>query len=181
MSIVDKVVAAVTPAETAAARAEARVRAKASSSPGDWLCIVIDQHIELEVAFASVKCARDTISRVEAHRMLALLLMGHAIAEEAVLYPALAHLGEKRHSTAGYSEQAAVKVQMAELERLPPMTQRYVEKLEQIRSAVAHHMYEEEGTWFIELRRKAPQSDQIKLTQRFQEEIGRYVGEDIAA
>jgi hypothetical protein len=43
---------------------------------------------------------------------------------------------------------------------------------------VAHHVYEEEGTWFLELKEKASPADQTKLTARYEEEFKRYVGTD---
>jgi len=60
--------------------------------------------------------------------------------------------GEQAHSTKAYTEQSAAKVQMGLLEDLEPMSQEYLDKLEHIRGAVAHHVYEEEGTWFVELK-----------------------------
>jgi hypothetical protein len=77
-----------------------------------------------------------------------------------------------------YTEQAGAKINMAILETLDPMSQDYLDKLEHIRGAVAHHVYEEEGTWFIEIKEKVSAADQAKLTQRFKEEFERYVGSD---
>jgi hypothetical protein len=57
------------------------------------------------------------------------------------------------------------------------MTQDYLDKLEHIRGAVAHHVYEEEGTWFLELKQKASSAEQARLSQRYEEEFSRYVGE----
>jgi hypothetical protein len=74
----------------------------------------------------------------------------------------------------GYNEQAMVKMQMALLEKLPPMSQEFTNELEQIEGAVLHHMYEEEGTWFLELQQKA--ESQATLTRRFREEFERYGG-----
>jgi len=39
----------------------------------------------------------------------------------------------------------AAKVQMALLEDVPPKSQTFLDKLEHIRGAVAHHVYEEES------------------------------------
>jgi hypothetical protein len=38
-------------------------------------------------------------------------------------------------------------------------------------------MFEEEGRWFLELKRKAPADVQARLTQRYQAEFDRYVGD----
>jgi hypothetical protein len=177
MSILDKVVAAVTPPESAEQRAEARAKARQAAGDGDWLTLVLDHHEQIEAAFAAVKAATDSASRVGAQKRLALLLTGHSIAEESVLYPALVKAGEQAHSTKAYTEQSAAKVQMGLLEDLEPMSQEYVDKLEHIQGAVAHHVYEEEGTWFIDLKQKLPPADQTKLTFRYQQEFSRYTGD----
>jgi hypothetical protein len=183
MSILDKVVAAVTPLESDEERAEARAKARNAATDGDWLSLVLDHHLQIEAAFAAVKAATDAPSRVGAQKRLALLLTGHSIAEEAVIYPALVKADEEAHSTKAYTEQSAAKVQMGLLEDLDPMSQEYEDKLEHIRGAVAHHVYEEEGNWFVDLKNKLPPSDQTKITFRYQEEFSRYTrdSEDTAS
>ena len=122
--------------------------------------------------------AADAASRRGAQKRLAVLLTGHSIAEEAVIYPALVKANEQGDATKAYTEQSAAKVQMALLEDLDPMSQEYVDKLEHIRGAVAHHVYEEEGNWFVELKEKLPPADQTKITFRYQQEFSRYTGQD---
>lgn len=178
MSILDKVVAAVTPPESLEARKAARSKARNAASPGDWLFMVLDHHRQIEDAFAEVKAAVTPAERLAAQKTLTVILTGHSNAEESVLYPALAAAREQSHATMAYAEQAATKTQMAILQNLPPMSQAYLDKLERIRGAVAHHMYEEEGTWFLELKGKVPAGDQIKLAMRYAEEFERYVGDD---
>jgi hypothetical protein len=179
MSIFDKVVAAVTPPESEKARAEARAKANAAAQPGDWLSLILDHHLQIEDAIAQIKAAGDGASRRSAQKQLAIVLTGHAGAEETVLYPAMADNGEMGHADMGYGEQVAVKMQMAALEKLDPMSQDYLDKLEHIEGALAHHMYEEEGSWFLKLKEKASPADQTLLTARFAEEFARYVGDDV--
>jgi hypothetical protein len=178
MSIIDKVVAAVTPPESEESRKEARSKAQAAAGTGDWLSLVLEHHRQIESAFSAVKATTDAAARVAAQKKLALILTGHSNAEESVIYPALVRADEKSHATTAYTEQAAAKIQMGLLESLSPMSQDYLDKLEHIRGAVAHHVYEEEGTWFLELKEKLPTPDQLKLTQRYREEFDRYVGRD---
>jgi hemerythrin superfamily protein len=178
MSILDKVVAAVTPPESEEDRKEARAKARQVARPGDWLAMVVQHHEQIEAAFAAVKSAATAAARTAAQKQLAVLLTGHANAEESVIYPALTSADEKSHATMAYTEQAAAKTQMALLENIAPMTQDYLDKLEHIRGAVAHHVYEEEGTWFPELHEKATAAEQAKLGQRYKEEFERYVGND---
>jgi hypothetical protein len=178
MSLFDKVVAAVTPSESEEQRAEARQKAQNAATDGDWLSLVLEHHREIDARFAAVKSALDAGSRVAAQKRLALLLTGHSIAEEAVLYPALVKAGEEGHSTKAYTEQSAAKVQLGLLEDLSPMSQEYLDKLEHIRGAVAHHVYEEEGNWFLSLKQKLPAPDQVKLTFRYREEFSRYTRDE---
>ena len=98
-----------------------------------------------------MKAAATAETRYGTQQRLALVLTGHSIAEEAAIYPALA--GDKKvgHAELAYQEQSAAKMEMGLLERLDPMSQDYLDKLEHIQGAVAHHVYSEEGTWFPEL------------------------------
>lgn len=181
MSLFDKVVAAVTPPESDEARAEARERARSAARPGDWLSIILDHHLQLEDAFAKTKSAGDAVSRTAATKKLGIILTGHAIAEESAIYPAMASNDEKSGAEMAYNEQAMVKMQMAELEKLEPMSQDFLDKLEHIRGAVQHHMYEEEGTWFPDLLEKTSPEDQRMIASHYEEAFTRYVGEEALA
>jgi hypothetical protein len=176
MSVLDKVIAAVTPPESEKARAKARAKALAAAEANDWLGLILQHHMQIEEAFAAVQGAQDSYGRRAAQQGLAILLSAHANAEEAVIYPALIHFGHKLHGTAGYTEQAGAKVNLGELEYLDPMTKAYVDKLEHIRGAVAHHVYEEENDRFLDLK-KLPAEAQARLTERYREEFARYSGD----
>jgi hypothetical protein len=179
MSIIDKVVAAVTPLESDDARSEARAKALSLATPGDWLSMVLEHHENIEAAFVAVKEASTAAAQVAAQKKLATLLTGHSVAEEAVLYPALADVGEKGHATTAYTEQSAAKLQMGLLEKLQPLSEEYLDKLEHIRGAVAHHVFEEENNWFIDLKDKVSSLEQDRLTSRYVEEFSRYVGSTV--
>jgi hypothetical protein len=176
MSFLDKLVAAVTPPESEETRLEARAQARAQVVPGSWFSLVLDHHEQIEAAFDAVKAAGDSGARRAAQKQLAVVLTGHANAEETVLYPALAEAGHKTHAGLAYEEQAMTKIQLALLEKLEPMSQDFIDKLEHIRGAVTHHMYQEESDWFRELQKDAPGGDQSHIARRFQEEMDRYVG-----
>lgn len=180
MSIVDKVVAAVTPPESEEKRRAARARAQAAAGQNDWLALILQHHVQIEAAFAAVKAAGDLATRLGAQKELAVLLTGHANAEEAVIYPALVHFDHKSHAMTSYTEQAGAKANLGELEYLDPMGQDYLDKLEHIRGAVAHHVYEEESDRFLDLK-QIPAADQARLTERYREEFERYVGDDSTA
>jgi len=173
MSFLDKVVAAVTPPESEEDRAAARHNARQTATPGDWLSQALDHHEQIEAAFEALRRAVP-VARPAAQKQLATLLTGHSNAEEAVLYPGMAGVGEKGAAGMAYEEQAMAKVQMALLETLDPSTQDYDDKLEHIRGAVTHHIYQEESHWLVELRGRASEADNARMTARYAEEIARY-------
>ncbi len=175
MSILDKVVAAVTPEASDEDRAEVRAKARQRSASSEWLGMVLDHHQQIEAAFAAVKAAGTATEQRAAQKRLALILTGHSIAEEAVLYPAMALSDQKGHAGAAYTEQSAAKVQTAALDDLEPLSQDYLDKLEHLRAAVAHHVYEEESKWFPELSDVGDPSVQARLTARYSEEFERYM------
>ena len=175
MSVVDKVIAAVTPDPTAEKMQEARAKARSLAGKSGWLCAVLDHHEEIEGCFAAVKAAGSATGRKKAQKQLALILTGHSIAEESVLYPAMASHDQNAGSKELYAEQSTAKVQMCALDELEPMSQDYLDKLEDIRAAVAHHVYEEESDYFQKLKAVADPQLQSKLSRKYKEEYDRYV------
>lgn len=153
--------------------------ARALAEPGDWLSCALEHHDHIRSAFAAALRAPPGGARVAAMKGLAVVLNGHSLAEEVVLYPALAAMGATDDAETAYSEQTEAKVQMAELERLSPASPDWLAQLEQIQSAVLAHMDEEESSWFLEIKREYP--DQAKLTARYREEFERYTRTGIVA
>ena len=181
MSIIDKVVAAVTPPETRKARDHARRQALADAAPGSWFAQVLDHHQQIEAAFDAVEAAKTVEQRRATQKWLSILLAGHAIAEEVTLYPAMASHGEKLRAELAYREQSAAKGETAALDELDPLGEDYRDKLAHIRGAVAHHMYEEEHSWFPKLQERISPETMARLTELYAENFGRFVGADTSA
>lgn len=171
MSMIDKALSSNSPAMSEAAQTESTRRARWAASPGDWLSLALDHHLEIRQCFDACREAAGRPARLAAMKRLALVLSAHSMAEELVLYPALARTGKKLEAGHAYAEQTAEKLQMAALELVDPSTESWLDKLEQIRDAVLHHMHEEERSWFLDLKEKA--EDQGYLTLRFREEFER--------
>ena len=73
-----------------------------------------------------------------------------------------------------FEEQQAAKVQLALLEMLDPLSDDWNKKLEHIKGAVAHHVYEEENDSFLHLKQDIHAADQDRMTMLYQEEMDRY-------
>lgn len=180
MSFLDKLVATISPPESDEDRAKARAHAEEVSQNTAWLKTALQHHRQIESTFHRGKVATDAATRLAAMKELAIVLNGHSLAEETVLYPALVEHDEKMHATMAYQEQQATKVQMALLEKLEPLSQEWLDKWGHIEGAVKHHMYQEESSWFLDLARKTTPDESLLLSQRFQEEYHRYAGGDRA-
>ena len=178
MTLFDKVAIAEAPPATRSQRAAARASLLALATQCAWLSDILQHHIAIEQAFAGVRAARDPEQRRAAQRWLATLLTGHTMAEEAVLYPAMALRDQKLHSASAYAEQGAAKVGIATLETLDPMSQAYFDALEHVRGVVARHVHEEEAHWYPALARQGGASEKARLSARYQEEFRRYMGPD---
>lgn len=179
MSILDKVVAALTPPESDEDRANARARAEAYAPRAPWSAMVLDHHRQIDDAFAAVKVATDADTRRARLKELGALLTGHL---EGVIYPPLSDVGDTGHATMAYTEQAAAKMQMGLLERMNPMSEDFEDKFGHLEGAVTHHVYEEEGKWFTELYASAPDADHAVIAKRYSEEFNCYMsGGDGAA
>jgi hemerythrin superfamily protein len=175
MSILDKIIAAVTPPESEQDRVEARAKAQQYAQHAPWLAMVLDHHRRIDDAFAAVKSGSNASERKAALKHLGELLTGHSLAEEGVIYPALSDNGESGHATMAYTEQAAAKMQLGLLERMDPMSQDFEDKFSHLEGAVKHHVYQEESNWFIELVEAAPDADHSMIADRYNEEFERYM------
>jgi hemerythrin superfamily protein len=160
--------------ESETERGDARWKAQALASPGDWLFSALDHHRDIEGAFGAAAAALPGTARATALRALATLLTGHSIAEEAVLYPALAEAGSAARSMMAYGEQAMAKTELAKLRNFDLESDAFPAKLEELRLAVLHHMYQEESSWFPLLKERLSEVEQARLTERFLEEYRRY-------
>ncbi len=181
MNFFDRLAAAITPEATDEDRTNARSQAQALAQDDGWLSCVLDQHEQIEALFAEAAMAQPGADRVAAVKKLGQLLTAHAMAEEVVLYPAIARNGEKGDATMAYEEQSMTKVEMAALEQLDPESDEWAQKLEAIRKAVAHHVYEEESEWYPKLHRSISESEADMLSMRFDEEFDRHGDAGMAA
>jgi hypothetical protein len=179
MSAIDKLVSALSPTESQEKRAEAHTRARAEAEPGGWLSIILDHHEAIERAFATVRAAPEPSSRRAAFRELEILVIGHAMAEEMAVYPAMAQVHDQSHANVAYTEQAAAKQQLAALEIMDPMSQDFLDRLGHLEGAVMHHVFEEESRWLVELQTKATVAQNERIADRYREEFDRYMGADI--
>ena len=173
MSMLDKLLGAVSPLESESVRRETRRQAGLVALRGDWLFLALKQHSQIEDAFdAALEPGPDGREHVA---RLARLLGAHSLAEEQALYPLLANAQDKSCITKAFTEQAVAKAQIALLDTLEPAHASYHDKLTHLRGAVLHHMYEEESTWFLEIKQLMVERDEASLTARYRDEFDMFM------
>jgi hemerythrin superfamily protein len=175
MTVSDKLMAAIKGLTSERDRQEARARATAEAGDDDWLAMVLAQHRRVEAAFAALMQSTDSEAKRRAEEQLRLLSTAHANAEESVLYPGLAHMGERSKATASYGEHALYKMNLGELEFLDPMSKDYADKVEYLWQATRDHICDEEGKRFPLLKQKTPPAQQEVMTRRFKNEFESYL------
>jgi hypothetical protein len=178
MPLIDKVITAVTPPCPPERRIKARSKARDLGRQCEWLALVVQKHEQIEQAIDCIASVADGTGCRQAERELSAMLTGHSIAEEAVLYPAMASVRQKAHSMAAFSEQAHIKVHLAALETLEPMTPPYRAALERLLDAISEHVFDEECSWFPALARTGDAELLARLSMRFIAEYKRYLGAD---
>lgn len=178
MTLLDQMMAIVTPHRSDEDRADARNIACALAIDCPWLSEVIRQHAAIEQALDALRVAPRGAERRHALQWLAALLTGHSLAEQAVLYPALSLECRRAHAAAAYADESNSKIELAALQTMALSDADFHDKLERLRADLVFHIHEEESQWFPALMRCLDESTHATLSARFVSEFRRYMGVD---
>jgi hemerythrin superfamily protein len=173
MSILDRIASTLAPTASEEQRIEARRELEKLAVGQPFAEDILNQHKQIEQLFVDARNSTGAAAQA-AVRELALLLNGHAMAEEAVIYPEVSDNSSKVHAGMAYEEHAMTKVQLAELQKIDPGSQQWLEKLEHIESAVQQHIYQEEGSWLPDVIRNAPMAERQRMSVGFREYFDRF-------
>lgn len=176
MSFLDKIAATLAPAASDEDRREARTKALQLSGSHPWIGTIVQQHERIEALIDDVVDGPSADQRRQSLGEFEKILNGHSLAEEVIVYPDIAEESSKFHAAEAYEQHSLTKVQVAELEKLDPMSDEWREKAQHIRSALQQHMYQEEGSWLPQLASKISSAETQRVEERFNEEYERYCG-----
>ena len=168
MTFLDRIAAAIAPAATDEQRKEARRKLEQLAASEPFAQDILEQHREIEALFQKARIATG-MGAHEAVEDLSILLSAHSMAEEAVVYPEISDHSGKAHASMAYEEHAMTKVQLAALQKLDPDSKEWHDKLDHIESAVAQHVYQEEGSWLPDVIRYAPVSERQRMNTEYRE------------
>lgn len=142
---------------------------------GDWLKMVKSHHQMLENAFDELIASATAggPDRPLLHKRLAYLLTAHSVAEENVLYPALAMCDLQSESDRLYLDQAHAKVMNAVLDMADDkFSESWLEKASALRTAVLEHAkVDEEGNLYPRLEAAIDATLASKLSAAYRREF----------
>ena len=121
------------------------------------LTFLKQDHKNVEALFArfeELASGEGTKAKGDVVQKIITQLSVHAVAEEQVLYPAVREaLSEETDLVLeALEEHHAVKVMLAEIEKMPPTAERFDAKVKVVIENVRHHVEEEENELFPKIR-----------------------------
>jgi hemerythrin superfamily protein len=147
----------------------------AQAAGGSWFDMVKGHHAMIADTLDKILATSDSeaVERAKLQKHLGYLLTAHAVAEENVLYPALARLGMTGASDQLYIEQAHAKVGNADLEVSRKGDSAWLAKVATLKTAILHHAKdEEEADLFPKLMSSASSDMNAMLTAGYARQFG---------
>ncbi|MFH0178051.1 hemerythrin domain-containing protein [Streptomyces cacaoi] len=144
------------------------------SDTRDVVALILQDHRRMEDLFRLMRSVE--ADRAAALREFADLLIAHALAEEAKVYPALKRFKniedeEVEHGEEEHEEGNRALLELLEVDEVG--SEEWDEKLEELVEAIAHHTDEEERTILNGARENVAVERREELGEAFLEERGR--------
>jgi hemerythrin superfamily protein len=159
--------------------------AQTAAAGGDWFAMVKAHHLLISKTFDQLLESRSKLNsrRDRLKRLISYQLTAHSVAEENVIYPALAQQGLVTESDKLYLDQAHAKVMNAALDMADAKGDAaWFAKVEALRAAVLQHaQQDEEAQLYPQLQQKLDAAMNAKLTQAYQREFSSVKPEPLVA
>ncbi|HEY8357559.1 MAG TPA: hemerythrin domain-containing protein, partial [Ramlibacter sp.] len=151
--------------------------AQTAAAKGDWFAMIQAHHLMIAKSFEQL-LASGNRTYLQRDRLIAAIgyqLTAHSVAEENVIYPALAMGGMTAESDKLYLDQAHAKVMNAQLELAAKANREggaWMEPARALQAAVLKHAKEdEEGRIYPQLKAKLSPEQNALLTAGYQREF----------
>ncbi len=146
---------------------------RAGSAPVDAIALLKQDHREVEQLFKRFEKLGSN-EHAAKRKLVAAMIEGlsvHAEIEELVFYPAVRADARKSKSDVleALEEHHVVKVVLSELEDLAPSAERFDAKVTVMMELVRHHVKEEEGELFPEVREQISRRELLELGDRLRD------------
>jgi hemerythrin superfamily protein len=136
-----------------------------SDQQRDVIEILVHDHREVEDLFQELEAlAGDTSEQGRARRselldQVTIELVRHSVAEEVLVYPQVADRISEDEAKHAREEHAEAEETMARLEKLDPGDAAFDEELATLMREIRHHIEEEEGEMFAQMRQTFSEDD----------------------
>ena len=134
--------------------------------------LLTQQHDEVKQLFKEIESLGDSEfkRRSDFVQQIGQMLRPHMQFEEEILYPAAKSV-DNELVLESYEEHHMAKILLEEIEQTPPSNERYMAKLTVLKEMLEHHIEEEEGTLFPELREQCGAEKLNDFGVKFQEQL----------
>ena len=158
-----------------AAAAMGRAVAQTAMAGGTWMDMVKAHHAMIARTFDDIDASQGDMDRtMTLFKRQTYLLTAHSVAEENVIYPAIARMGMKTDSDHLYIEQAHAKVVNSDIEVMMKDHKRWRDAQAALKAAVLHHAKEdEEANFFPRLMSASTPEQNAMMTDAYAREFGR--------
>src|SRR4051812_16113920 len=152
------------------------VLAQTAAAGGDWFKMIQAHHALVAKTFEQILASgnRTYLAREQLVKLLGYQLTAHSVAEENVIYPAIAMTGMLTEADKLYLDQAHVKVMNAQLEMKAQLKDKadIIEPARALQTAVLQHAkQDEEATLYPQLRAKLDPTMNAMLAAKYQREF----------
>ncbi|CAA9419309.1 MAG: Hemerythrin domain protein [uncultured Ramlibacter sp.] len=160
--------------------------AQTAAAGGDWFAMIQQHHALVAKTFDRLLASQKAtyLARERLVRTLNYQLTAHSVAEENVIYPAIAMAGLRPESDKLYMDQAHTKVMNSTLELQTAMKDKgnWMQPATTLRDAVLKHAKDdEEGRLYPQLRSKLTAAENALLTANYQREFNSVKPVQVAA
>ena len=157
------------------AAAMSRAIAQTTAAGGNWFDMVKAHHAMIAHTFDEIDGSEgDPARTMMLFKRQSYLLTAHSVAEENVIYPAIARMGMKADSDHLYIDQAHAKVLNSDIEVMMKDHQRWREDQATLKAAVLHHAKDdEEANFFPRLMAASTAEQNAMMTAAYAREFAR--------
>ena len=129
--------------------------------------ILKQDHQKVSGLFDQIEATQDGATRRQLFTQIKQELDLHTQVEETILYPELKQADETREiAEEAYEEHAEAKQLLARIDQTPPTDSRFDDLLTELRTAIEHHVSEEEGEMFPKARKVLDQERIDQISQQ---------------
>jgi Hemerythrin HHE cation binding domain len=158
--------------KAATSKARQTLSAGTSTEATDILDTLKREHREVQALLKSLQNSKDASERTRLVKSIKAALVPHTKAEEKVVYDAVistAEVGAETDGYEGYLEHEWASKTLERLEAADPLSSEHKAAAKVLKELVDHHIKEEEGNVWRDVREHFDAADRVRMNEEFEE------------